>query len=124
MHHLALGLLIAGTTAAAVITSAPDDPDHPRAGAPETPASVAVAPDMEVMETYTTCSAEAEHRLLSHSEAQLCLDAYLRLKLSFVPGMDMDRFRRLSIEERWKVNQQGYGAYVAWKAGARAAAAD
>lgn len=76
-----------------------------------------VLPDMAVWRIYSDCSAEATRRRLTNDEALACLDAYLRVKLSFLPGMDIERFLKLAPDARWEVNRRAYAAYVAWKAG-------
>ncbi len=73
------------------------------------------APDQALLAAYETCSGAAEVRLLSISEASLCANTYLRLKLSFLPDVNLEEFRSLPALERWEIQQQGYRALLDWR---------
>lgn len=118
MNHMVSSLVISASVAlAAYALSEPGTSTAMAADALLPPN--AVAPDPAYLAAYQDCSEQAEKRILSHAEAAQCLDAYLRLKLSFLPDMNMGAFLQLDPEDRWAVNMRGYDAYVAWKAGAR-----
>ena len=51
---------------------------------------------MDLYRAYSDCSKTAKERVISVSEAEACADLYLRLKLTFLPGANTDRFRTLS----------------------------
>lgn len=72
-------------------------------------------PDAVDLRTYLKCSAAAEGRLLGFDEAALCSTVFMRIKLSFVPDIDLDKFNRLPPKEKSAVDRLGYGRYLDWK---------
>lgn len=63
---------------------------------------------------HLTCSEIALHRLLTFEEARQCGRAFQRVKLSFVPGLDLAQYEALSAADRATVNLTGYRRYVDW----------
>ena len=63
---------------------------------------------------YSVCSQTATLREMSISEAEMCAEVYTRLKLTFLRGSDLQRFRRLSPATRADGNEKAYAAYRAW----------
>ena len=76
----------------------------------------AVKPDPRLWAEYQACSASAAVRVLGAAEAQACAQSYLLLKLSLLPGVDLEMFRSLRLAERHRVQQEGYAAYLDWRA--------
>ncbi|MEM0949272.1 MAG: hypothetical protein AAGK37_17875 [Pseudomonadota bacterium] len=72
-------------------------------------------PDMKFLVLHKSCNATAAKRRMSAGEAQFCAANYLRLKLSFLPDVDLEWFYALGFAERHAVNQEGYAAYLAWQ---------
>ena len=68
----------------------------------------------QLYRAYSTCSQTATQREMSISEAELCAEIYTRLKLTFLPGSNYERFRRLSAATRAHGNEKAYAAYRAW----------
>lgn len=64
---------------------------------------------------YFVCSAIAEKRVLTGSEAESCSELYLATKLHFVPNVDVETFRALSPTEKATINKKAYLAFLAWK---------
>lgn len=64
---------------------------------------------------HVQCSDAASERMLSVDEAAVCVDTYLMLKLTFLPGADAVRFRTLSPATRALAHQKAYAAYRAWR---------
>ncbi len=54
--------------------------------------------------------------MLDPAAARLCSDIYLRLKLSFLPGLGIEEFRALDAETRRHANAAGYAAFLRWQA--------
>ena len=54
-------------------------------------------------------------QLLSFDKAKSCTRAYMRIKLSFVPGVGFDDFDALSAQEKAAVNSFGYKRYLEWR---------
>lgn len=69
---------------------------------------------MELHKLYSECSRTAIQREMSLHEATICAEVYTRLKLSFIPGSDYDRYKTLSPKTRAIGNAKGYTAYRAW----------
>lgn len=63
---------------------------------------------------YAQCTSAAAERMLNSEDAAACSRVFLRLKLSFLPGSDIDRFESLSPATRAIGNAKGYSAYRAW----------
>lgn len=63
---------------------------------------------------HMTCTAAANDHLLNPAEARVCAEAFLRLKLTFLPASDIERFETLSPSARAYANRAGYDAYRAW----------
>lgn len=69
---------------------------------------------LELYRQHMSCTTSATERMLSSDEAAACSRAFLGLKLSFLPGSDIERFRTLSPAARASGNAKGYDAYRAW----------
>ena len=69
---------------------------------------------MDLYREYSECSKTAIERAVSMSEAEACADLYLRLKLSFLPGSEYNRFKTLSAATRAYAHEKAYAAYRAW----------
>jgi hypothetical protein len=95
-----IAVLLAVMTAA----SASADPSRPRN----------VGPDEADLRHYFDCSKVATMRLLSLDEATGCARVFMRIKLSFVPGVGLNDFDRLPLQEKAAVNLVGYRRYVEW----------
>lgn len=74
-----------------------------------------VGPDDADLRYVFDCSELARMRSLSFDEAAGCTRAFLRIKLSFVPGIDLGAYDRLPPSERAAVNLLGYRRYVEWR---------
>jgi hypothetical protein len=72
-------------------------------------------PDTADLWTYLECSVAAEVRLLGFDEVILCSTVFMRIKLSFVPDIDLDTFNGLLPMEKSAVDRLGYGRYLDWK---------
>lgn len=73
-----------------------------------------VRPDEADLRYYFDCSKVAATRLLSFEEATGCARTFMRIKLSFVPGVGLDDFDRLPPREKAAVNLVGYRRYMDW----------
>lgn len=71
-------------------------------------------PDEADLRLYLDCSRIAEGRLLGFEEAYFCSRVFLKIKLSFVPGMTVEVFDQLSPQEKTAVNSVGYLRYRDW----------
>ncbi|AUR00792.1 hypothetical protein [Phaeobacter inhibens] len=71
---------------------------------------------LALITAYFICSATAEDRILARPEVETCTALYMETKLSFLPDVDSAAYAAMSAEQRAKVNQRGYAAYVAWRA--------
>jgi hypothetical protein len=100
LFSLAASLVVLATT-----TAAADPVSHN-----------AIGPDEADLRVYLECSRSADTSLLAFDEAGICSRVFLRIKLSFVPGMTLDAFDQLSLEEKTAVNTLGYLRYLDWKA--------
>ena len=74
-----------------------------------------VSPDENLLTSYELCSESAEFRVLSRAEAESCSEDYLKLKLSFLPGVELDQFRSLPAAEQWEIQQRAYFALLEWR---------
>ena len=114
MHNLVIAGLtsaaIAMWTLAAAVSFTPIGNTEERTDRPHI-----IAPDANLLSAYKDCSHAAEVRLLSLEEATRCSEAYLLLKLSFLPELDIAEFKVLPPQERWEIQQRGYAALVAWR---------
>lgn len=72
---------------------------------------IAAFPNQRHLKTHRDCARRAETRQLSHSEETACLDAYQRLKLSFLSDVGFEEFLLSSPAECWIINQRAYAAY-------------
>lgn len=114
MHKLFLFGLLSATVGAWTLAAAV--PFAPLKGTePGNQGAQLVDPDWKLLSSYETCSDAAAERLLSFSEATHCSEIYLHLKLSFLPDVEYEDFKSLPPEERWRIQQRGYAAFVAWK---------
>lgn len=72
-------------------------------------------PDEADLRYFLECSELAKMHLLSFDEAESCSRAYMKIKLSFVPGVGLDDFDGLSPQEKAAINVVGYRRYVEWR---------
>ena len=63
---------------------------------------------------HMDCASQATERLMSPGAASDCADIYLRLKLTFLPGVDAEGFKTFSPETRARINRITYVAYRSW----------
>jgi hypothetical protein len=80
-------------------------------------------PSASDLAVYIRCSDVAAERLLSFEEAQICGLTFLRIKLSFLPDVDIERYRGMSAAQKAEANRRGYAAYRAWLAASSVLAA-
>ena len=85
------------------------------ATAEDSPSENAAGPDKADLVHFLECSETARMHVLSLEEAANCLRTYMRIKLSFVPGVNLDDFESLSPSERAAVNLVGYRRYMEWR---------
>ena len=64
---------------------------------------------------YSICSNEALDRMISPGEVKICSDLYLALKLSFLNGVTIERYRGMSPVTKRVAQQKGYAAFRAWR---------
>jgi hypothetical protein len=74
-----------------------------------------VGPDEADIRYIFECSELAKMHLLSFDDAADCTRAYMRIKLSFLPGVGFDDFAGLSPEEKAVVNTVGYQRFMEWR---------
>lgn len=72
-------------------------------------------PDEADLRYFLECSELAKMHLLSFDEAESCTRAYMKIKLSFVPGVGLDNFDGLSPQEKAAINVVGYRRYMEWR---------
>lgn len=72
-------------------------------------------PDEADLRCFLECSELAKMRVLSFDEAESCTRAYMKIKLSFVPGVGLDDFDGLSPQEKAAINVLGYRRYMEWR---------
>lgn len=78
--------------------------------------------DLEALETYrqdlfsiySQCSDAAEVRRLSRDEVDACSFVFLKLKLSFLNGVTVERYATMKPSLRATANRKGYDSYRAW----------
>jgi predicted ATP-dependent protease len=58
---------------------------------------------------------DAEAGLLGFDEAAFCSTVFMKIKLSFVPDIDLDTFNSLEPAEKSAINRLGYRLYLDWK---------
>ncbi|MXQ06494.1 hypothetical protein GQ651_01405 [Alphaproteobacteria bacterium GH1-50] len=63
---------------------------------------------------YRSCAGLAEQKVLSKDEFDACSLAYLKIKLSFLHGVTLERYEGMKPSLRAKANKIGYDAYRAW----------
>jgi hypothetical protein len=73
-----------------------------------------LGPAASDLRAHVACSVEAERRVLAPDEAAACSTAYMKVKLSFVPGIGLDEFERLPPREKAAVNLLAYDRYLDW----------
>jgi hypothetical protein len=73
-------------------------------------------PDDVDLRKYRDCSEVAMKRLLSLDEATACARVFMKIKLSFVPGVGLQAYDRLPPKEKAAVNSSGYMRYMEWRA--------
>lgn len=66
------------------------------------------------LQFYFACSEVATQRVLSFEEATVCGKVFQRIKLSFMPGVDLTDFQELAPAERATVNRVAYSRYLDW----------
>jgi hypothetical protein len=72
-------------------------------------------PDIADLRTYLECSVAAEVGLLAFDEAAFCSTVFMKVKLSFLPDVDLDRFNSLQPHEKFAIDHLGYKLYLDWK---------
>ncbi|MEM8633005.1 MAG: hypothetical protein AAGF74_17410 [Pseudomonadota bacterium] len=81
--------------------------------------------DRKTLHAYhENCMETAKYRFLTHPEWLKCNEAYLKLKLSFVPGIDLDSYQRLPAPARAEANRSGYTGYRVWRMTRQGASTD
>lgn len=70
---------------------------------------------LALIAAHFACADISETRQMSWSEVHFCNAINQDIKLEFVPGIDRDAFRALSIEDRFAVSQQGFQAFITWR---------
>lgn len=75
-----------------------------------------VSPTVEDLRSYLLCEELAKSQVLSSNTAQSCNRAYQRVKLAFVPNIDVDRYLGLDSEIRAEINACGFDHFQDWKA--------
>lgn len=73
-----------------------------------------IGPDEADLQFYFDCSEVASLRLLSFDEADVCSRVFMRIKLSFVPGVGLNDYDSLPPREKSAVNIVGYKLYLDW----------
>jgi hypothetical protein len=73
------------------------------------------APPPADLDAYLECEAIASHRLLPPNIAAICSQAFMRVKLSFLPNTDQMAYSKLAPKERAQTNARGYAAYLKWR---------
>ena len=76
--------------------------------------AAAEEPAIDDLELHAACSAAAKTRAMAGSEARLCTQAFLRIKLAFLADIDAATYASLSPQDRAAANRAGYAAYRAW----------
>lgn len=71
-------------------------------------------PDMDDLAYHIACSEAAKSRIQTSDEAAGCARAFLRVELSFIPGIGLHEFASLPPEQRATVNLAGYRLYLDW----------
>jgi hypothetical protein len=71
-------------------------------------------PDEADLRLYLECSRIAGVQLLGFDDAVFCSRVFMRIKLSFVPGMTLESFDKLTPQEKTAVNTVGYLRYRDW----------
>ena len=69
----------------------------------------------DLVYAHYRCNIEIEHKRLSISEIQICSDLYTRLKLKFVPNVDLKSFELLDVKKKTSINSAGYLAFKDWE---------
>ena len=72
-------------------------------------------PERGDLESYAECAASAQTHVLDPGTARWCADAYLRIKLSFLPEIGPDQYQALPPHQRARANTADYAAYLDWK---------
>lgn len=68
----------------------------------------------ELYSLHQECAASASQRRLSGGEADMCVEIYLELKLSFLHGVTRERYKTMPALTRAKAHDMSYAAYRAW----------
>ena len=63
---------------------------------------------------FMACSDLAAIQILSAQQGSACSELLLRLKLSFLPGVTLERYHQMKPKTRAIANEKGYAAYRAW----------
>lgn len=79
------------------------------------PLPVGSGPDPTDLRTYLECSEASNVQLLGFNEAAFCSTVFMRIKLSFVPDIDLDTFNSLSPTEKTALDRHSYRLYLDWK---------
>jgi len=64
---------------------------------------------------YLACSSKAEAQVLSQSEVIACMQAYMVVKLSFISGLELEKYHGMPPEERAEINRRAFKAYRKWR---------
>jgi PIN domain nuclease of toxin-antitoxin system len=70
--------------------------------------------EMTGLQAHFQCNEMATVRMLTFDEAIACGHAFLKVKLSFLPGLGLGDYARLPVAERASANRLGYERYLAW----------
>lgn len=70
---------------------------------------------LALIAAHFACSDMASERYLSPGEIQYCSAIYQEIKLSFVPGVDLETYFQLSAPEQSAVNKEGFTAFYTWR---------
>jgi hypothetical protein len=79
------------------------------------PLEGSLGPDATDVRTYLECSVASEVGLLGFDEAALCSTVFMKIKLSFLPDVDLDTFNTLEPTEKSAFDRLGYRLYLDWK---------
>lgn len=63
---------------------------------------------------HVRCGELAAETFLGWDEVNTCSEIYLRLKLSFLNGVTLDRYRTMPVKTKVVTHDKGYSAYLAW----------
>lgn len=73
-----------------------------------------IGPDSADLRFYLVCARLSDERLLSFGEAATCSQVFMRIKLSFLPGVTLEEFQHMPPKTKSAANIEGYLKYRAW----------